>query len=172
MSNIVTDLGENFNWKAYKAGVNTFTVTCTNGGSAFNLTSYVFTLRIRKSQTSTDLLTLTEGAGITNGGASGIITISLTETQSNTTLPGDTYFYELTYVVASEKKRMLQGILTLSRDLNPSSSATSLSATINMGGVNVSAAITMNGAFGNSNIDGGTWDTVYLADQNIDGGSL
>lgn len=143
MSNIVTDLGENFNWKAYKAGVNTFTITCTNGGSAFNLTSYVFTLRIRKSQTSTDLLTLTQGSGITNGGASGIITITLSETQSNTTLPGDTYFYELTYVVASEKKRMIQGILTLSRDLNPSSSATSLSATINMGGVNVSATITL-----------------------------
>lgn len=171
MSDIVSDLGQNFNWKCYKVGQNDFTITCTSGGSAFNLTSYVFTLRIRKSMTSTDLLTLTEGSGITNGGASGIITISLTETQANTTLPGDTYFYELTYVVSSQKFRMIQGILTLSRELNPSSSSTSLSATINMGGSSVAAAITMNGAFGNSNIDGGHASSVYLADQNINGGN-
>lgn len=171
MSDIVTDLGENINWKCYKVGHNEFTITCTESGSAFNLSSYVFTCRIRKPGTTTDLLTLTEGSGITNGGASGIITITLSETQANTTLPGDTYFYELTYVVSSQKKRMIQGILTLSREQNPSSSATSLSATINMSGSNVSASITMNGAFGNSNIDGGSASTVYLASQSIDGGS-
>ncbi|MBW3546237.1 MAG: hypothetical protein KY428_11680 [Bacteroidetes bacterium] len=142
MANIVSHLGQNYTWIAAKNTHNTFTITCTSGGSAFDLTNYTFTLNIKNSGGSSTVLALTQGSGITNGGSTGVVTIALTETQSGTTLPGDTYFYELLYDVGGLTYAFIQGILTLASEKNPDSSATSLSVTINLAGTNVTAAIT------------------------------
>lgn len=172
MANINTHLGQDYQWIAYKNGHNTFTVTFTQNSVAFNISAYTFTVNIRKIGASTNDLQLTQGSGVTNGGASGILTIDLTQTQASTTLPGDYYFYEIIYVINSKTYAFIEGGLTLSRENNPGDTTTSLAiTTINLAGTNVSASVTLNGYYANSNIDGGSASTVYLADQNIDGGT-
>ena len=171
MPNINTHLGQDYPWIAFKNGHNTFTATFTSSGSAFNITNYVFTVNIRKVGASTNELQLTQGAGITNGGATGVLTIDLTQTQAGTTLPGDYYFYEIIYVINSKTYSFLQGGLQLAAQGNPESTTTSVSVTVNLAGTNVSAAVTLNGFYADSPIDGGSASTIYLASQSIDGGT-
>lgn len=170
MLDIVSDLGENINWKCYKSGHNDFTIDCDTDdiGTAFDLTPYAFTGRIRKIGFTDDLLTLTEGDGITNGGANGIITIVLTEAKIAANLPGDTYFFELTYLVSGTKKRMIQGILTLSREQNPGSSSTSLKVTVNVNGSEVKAKITVGGgSAGDIPLDTFTTELTFDKDKDL-----
>lgn len=143
MADIVTDYGVNYNWKGYKNGHNSFTITFTSGGAAFDLSSYAFTLSIRVPGSPANKLQLTEGSGVTNGGATGILSIALTQTQASTTLPRSDYFYELTFVKDSLTYRVIQGMLTLSSETNPASTATSISADITLAGTDVNVAITI-----------------------------
>lgn len=152
MSDIVTDLGTNYNWKAFKQGHNAFTITLLQSAVAFDISSYVFTLNIRKVGSTTNELSLTEGSGITNGGASGILSIALTQAQAGTTLKGDTYFWELSYVADSLTYRMFQGTLTLSNERNPSSSSTSLTANVSLAGTALTANITLTSSVTSSSI--------------------
>lgn len=145
MANIVTHLGQNFNWIAYKNGHNTYTITFTSGGSAFDISSYVFVVNIRASGGSTNKLQLTEASGITNGGATGILTIDLTKTQAQTTLPRDLYFYEIAYTKTSKVYALIQGNLSLSSESNPGSTTTSVSMSVSLAGTAISAAITLPG---------------------------
>lgn len=171
MSTIVTHLGQNIKWVASKIAHNTFTITLTESSVAYDLSDLVLSLVIRKRNSQTALLTLTEGSGIVNGGATGIITITLTEAQANTTLSGVDFFWQLMYEDADGfNHNMFQGALQLVLDNNPESTTSSLAATVQIGSSNVSAALTIMSAFGNSNIDGGSASSTYLADQNLDGG--
>lgn len=152
MADIVTDYGVNYNWKAYKNGQNTFTITFTSGGSAFDLSDYTFTLNIRTPGGSENKLQLTEGSGLTNGGATGILTVSLTQTQASTTLPRADYYYELTFVKDSLTYRVIQGNLTLSSETNPASVSSSLSVSISLAGTAVTAAVTLAGTVGDDEL--------------------
>lgn len=143
MSNIVTHLGQNFKWTAYKNGHNRFTITFTSGGSAFNISSYVFVVNIRTIGGDTNKLQLTESSGITNGGATGILTIDLTKTQASTTLPRDMYFYEIVYTASSKEYPLIQGNLSLETESNPDSASTSVSMSVSLAGSAVSAAVTL-----------------------------
>lgn len=142
---IVTHLGENLNWTAYKNGHNQYTITFTSSGSAYSLSGYVFTLNVTKMGGTTNELQLTEGSGITNGGATGVLTIDLTQTQASTTLPGNDYWYEIVYTVNAKVYALLQGSLTLANKTNPESTSTSVSVAVNLAGSPVSAAITLAG---------------------------
>lgn len=146
MTQIVTHLGQNLNWTAYKNGHNQFTLTFTESGSAFDLSDYTFVVNIRRTAGyPTNKLQLTEGSGITNGGATGILTIDLTEAQASTTLPGDHFFYEIVYTFESKDYPLVQGQLTLAEGSNPASSNTSASVSVSMSGSAVSVTVTKTG---------------------------
>jgi hypothetical protein len=150
MSNIVTHLGQNLPWIGFKNGHNQYTITFTSGGSAFDISTYTFTVNIRKYGASTNALQLTQGSGITNGGATGILTIALTQTQASTTLPASDYFYEITYVKDSKTYALIQGGLTLSSESNPASTTTSVAVSVSLAGSAVNAEVTLAGAGGGS----------------------
>jgi hypothetical protein len=150
MSNIVTHLGQNLPWIGFKNGHNQYTITFTSGGSAFDISTYTFTVNIRKYGASTNALQLTQASGITNGGATGILTIALTQTQASTTLPASDYFYEITYVKDSKTYALLQGGLTLSSESNPASTTTSVDVSVNLAGSAINAEVTLAGAGGGS----------------------
>lgn len=143
MANIVTHLGSNFPWIAYRNGQNTFTVTFTQSSVAFNISSYTFVCSIRKIGDSSNQLQLTQSTGITNGGATGLLTIDLTAANISASLPASEYFYEITYTVSSKSYALIQGILQLASQENPGSTTTSVSLSVSMAGTNVSAAVTL-----------------------------
>lgn len=170
MSNITTHLGENLPWVAFKNGHNSFTITFTQSAAAFDISTYTFVVNIRKSKNATNELQLTQGSGITNGGATGILTIELTQTQSQTTLPGDFYFYQIIYTKDAKDRALLQGNLTLSAEENPGSTTTSVSVAVSLAGTDVDLAVTLAGDEV-VNIDGGVADSIYTGITTINGGT-
>lgn len=113
---INTDLSINAVWVARYSSENGFTLTFTSSG-AFNISSYTFTLNIRRIGSDTNSLQLTQGSGITNGGASGILTVILSESQLST-INLSSYFYELSYVFSGKTYALLNGILELYNQSN------------------------------------------------------
>lgn len=111
-----TDLSINTKWIARRHSENLFTLTFTTVG-AFNIAGYTFTLTIRRIGADSSELQLTQGEGITNGGASGILTVDLSEDNSDS-LNGDDFFYELTYIISGKTYALLNGILELYDQIN------------------------------------------------------
>ena len=70
------------------------TFTYKINGSAVNLTGYSATMNVRKVAGSTAILTLTNGSGITLGGALGTVTIALTPAQTDAFAAGE-YYYDV-----------------------------------------------------------------------------
>jgi len=84
--------------------------TVTQSSTPVNWTGYTAKMQVRryKDQSSTALLTLTNGAGITLGGTAGTIALSITPTQSNTITAGS-YFYDIELTSGSNVIRILAG---------------------------------------------------------------
>lgn len=123
MSEIVTDLGQNKPWRAWKHGDNPWTINLFEDAAhtiPFSLVSYVFTLNIYANSNTkgTPKLVLTEGSGLTNSGADGTLEIMLTKAQA-VALKGNDFFYVLSYVTSSQTYRIYQGPLTLQTGNNP-----------------------------------------------------
>jgi hypothetical protein len=147
MSAINTDLAVQYPWIVAKNGDNAFTITFTNNSAAFDITNYTFSLVIRRIGSSSSVLTLTQGSGITNGTTTGVLSIALTQAQASN-LSGS-YFYELLYTVAAKQYRLLEGTASLVDQYNPlGTSSTSLSISVTLGVTNLNAAITLAGGSG------------------------
>jgi hypothetical protein len=145
-TNIVSHTGKNRDWICYKNGANRMTLTFTENSVAKDMSAYTFVVNIRKWGSSTNELQLTQGGGITNGGATGIVTIDLTKTQASTTLPGDSYFYEVVYTYDSKEYALLQKGLQLLAQGNSEDTTTSLSFTVTLAGASeVDVAVTLVG---------------------------
>jgi hypothetical protein len=145
-TNIVSHTGKNRDWICYKNGANRMTLTFTENSAAKDMTAYTFVVNIRKWGSSTNELQLTQGAGITNGGSTGVITIDLTKTQASTTLPGDSYFYEVVYTYDSNEYALIQKGLQLLAQGNSEDTTTSLSFTVTLAGASeVDVAVTLVG---------------------------
>jgi len=138
---INTDLSRRQEWRAVKGFDNQFTLTFLENGVAFNTSSYVFAVNIRKMGAETNVVELVEGDGITNGGASGIVTILLDETASDIISKG--YFYEIIYVSGSFTNRLLQGTFNLVDDYNTDNTSTSLTLNVDLNGTDVSLNVTL-----------------------------
>lgn len=146
MSGIVTDLAVNpgaVPWRVYSGGKNTFTITVTQSDVAFSLASRTFTLVIRRIGSESDFITLTQVSGITNGGASGILTILLTAAQA-ATLGNDSYFWQLS--CTTDETRWLAGTITATTRVPDGEAATSLSVSIPLSGTNINLEIGLGGA--------------------------
>lgn len=141
---INTHYGKNIKWTVYRNGYNAFVGTLTLDGSAYDISSRVFTAYIRTPQGSENKLTLTEGNGITNGGATGLLTIALTEAQL-ATLPRDRYFMVVEYTISSKDYPLLQGYIETSSETNPGTTTTSATIPVSIDGTTVSMAVTLAG---------------------------
>ena len=84
------------------------TFTWTIDGTAVNWTGYTAKLQVKEHLNSDAVLTLTNGNGITLGGAAGTVTVAITATQSGAVTPG-TYIYDLELTQGSTVYRVLQG---------------------------------------------------------------
>jgi hypothetical protein len=140
---INTDLSRRQEWRAVKGFDNQFTLTFLQNGSAFDTSSYEFSVNIRKIGDSTNVVELTEGDGITNGGASGIVTILLDETDSDIIAKG--YFYEIIYTNGSFTNRLLQGTFNLVDDYNTDNTNRSLTLNVDLNGTDVRLNVTLGG---------------------------
>lgn len=162
MSNVVTDLsgGISQGWDVGVGFHNTFTITCTSSAVAFPITTYTFTLKIFRWGSSSALITLTQGSGLTNGGASGVLTVVLTAAQSAQLTDGE-YFWSLTAVHPDTfTYRWLKGnVNALTQELD-GDTASSLSLSLSLSGSDIDLAITLAGAAAEWGDIGGT-----LSDQ-------
>lgn len=79
-----------------------------------NLSGYTSRMQIRRAPGATDtLVSLTDGQGITLGGAAGTIVMALTATQT-AALPAGTWWYDLELVSGATVIRLLEGRVTVS----------------------------------------------------------
>lgn len=141
---INTKLSVQQKWVAGLGFNNSFTITVTNGGSAFDFSAYTFVVNIRRIGGSTNLLQLTQGSGITNGGASGIVTIQLTAAQT-TTLGADSYYYSVEYTVGGLTYDLLCGTLELRAQYNPENENNAVAISVNLAGTDVNLDVSLGG---------------------------
>ena len=86
-------------------------------GNPVNLTGYTARMQLRPSVSSdTVLLDLTtENGGITLGGATGEITLHFTESNTSPLVKGGVYDLEM--IIGGKVKRLVQGSITVSREV-------------------------------------------------------
>lgn len=88
-----------------------------SAGNPVNLTGYTARMQLRPSVSSeTVLLDLTtENGGITLGGATGEITLHFTESNTSPLVKGGVYDLEM--IIGGKVKRLVQGSITVSREV-------------------------------------------------------
>jgi hypothetical protein len=100
----------------------TYTLAITykdSAGAAINLTNYTAAMQLRLSyDASTPVLSLSSPSnGIVITGASGLISITITDTQT-AALAANTFFYDLEITSpTSVKTRLIQGVATVSPEV-------------------------------------------------------
>ena len=93
VAKIYSDQSRRVDWTVREDTDATLTLTVTDGGSAYDLSSTTFVCEFFATNSSTPFLSLTQGSGLTNGGAAGTLVITLTDTQLN--LSPNQYFWKL-----------------------------------------------------------------------------
>lgn len=141
ITNINSGLGEQVNWTLARAKNHTLTITvASTDTSSYTYIAKFYTLDGLKNKSP--FLTLTQGSGITNGGASGIVTIALTTTQSDLT-PNE-YFWEL-ITTAPTNDRWFNGKFIIKDYLWDSGNSTSTTVNLTTGGNNLSLTLNLSG---------------------------
>ena len=82
-----------------------------DGAGFIDWTGYTAALKIREHLNSDPVMSLTSGAGITLGGATGEVEVVITAAQSADVVPGD-YVYDLELSSGAYTVRLLQGKAT------------------------------------------------------------
>jgi hypothetical protein len=174
---IVTDLSVNNQWNLRQGDDNSFTITFVDSvPAAFDTSNYVFTMRITAfNSKATPIITLTEGAGITNGGATGILTFTLTAAQTASFV--NSYYYEIDCVFPDTTNHVLfQGKAVISEYEYTGAVSTALTATVNLSGSNVTATITLSGsqnsAASQAAVNTGTNSTDFITPSTLKGISV
>ena len=143
--NLHSDQSRQVNWTVREDTDATMTITCTQNSVAYDTTSYTFIAEIYKVGATSALITLTQGSGITNGGATGIITLSLTDTQLNLT-PGE-YWWRLR-TTAPTDNYWFNGKFVVNGYVWDGSTNSEVSVALTIGATNISLAITIAGGSG------------------------
>jgi hypothetical protein len=144
MSEIVTDLSVSKNWIARKGFNNQFTLTFLLSEVVFPITNYTFTLYIRKPGGTTNLVTLTQGSGLTNGGASGILTVLLSAANTATIDAGG-YYFEIDYSLSGTSSPLMHGTFNLLDQLSDFTTSQDQTVEVVMEGTNVDISISLIG---------------------------
>jgi hypothetical protein len=143
MPDIVTDISINQNWNARKGANNPVTFTFTQSGSAFNISTYTFSVQLRKFGRSTNLLNLTQGSGITNNGAAGTLNVVFTSANL-TNLAADDYYWQMTVVHPDTFSYLwFQGTFNLYTETYTGDLTSAVTGTIDLNGTTINTAITL-----------------------------
>ncbi len=98
-----------YNITAYQGATYDLSLSWSIGGTAVNLTNYTAAMQVRTSYDSTTpVLSLTNGSGITLGGTAGTIDISVSATTMGAIVAGQ-YLYDLELNSGSAVTRLVQG---------------------------------------------------------------
>ena len=89
------------------------TFTLTVSGSPVNLTNYTAAMKVRATPADDAVLSLTNGSGITLGGAAGTVALLITATQT-TNIPAGRYLYDLELTSSGVVTRFIQGYFLVS----------------------------------------------------------
>lgn len=163
VTKIYSDQSRQVNWNVREDTDASLTLTVTLASVAYNLSSYTFIAEFFKvSDRVTPFLTLNQGSGITNGGASGIITISLTDTQLN--LDPNEYFWKLR-TTAPTDNLWLNGKFVVNGYLWDGSTDSSANILLTIGGDNLSIALTIAGSSGGTVT--GASNGIYLSSSTV-----
>lgn len=161
MPNFNTYISVQREWNAGWGFNNTLTLTFTLNGSAFDISTYVFALGVRRIGGGANVMSLTQSSGITNGGATGILTIQITKAQTEL-IDADSYFYTLNYTKSSLLYSLLHGTFNLLDDYNPDEIDNSVTIEANLAGVTLDLEVTLAGGSGTS---------IQFQDEGVDLGN-
>lgn len=117
---INTDLGKDLEWRAYRYGHNEIKFLLSQNNAPFDLTDYEFTLVFREPGKSQEVFELDEAEGLSNGGATGVLTVALEADDIADSLKKDRYFFEIRYVKDGNQFRLTQGFIELQKERNKS----------------------------------------------------
>lgn len=138
-----TDGSVLLNWIARRGNDNTMTFTClTSGGAAFSLVGYTITADLYRFGTSNSIMSGT----VSNGGATGIFTVTYTATQTNTLNAPDIFFGRIRVTHPDTTVHEWFNIqFVLNTELYDGSVTSSVSATVNVGTTNITTTINPGG---------------------------
>lgn len=108
------------NLVAYQGASWDYTLTWLAGGTPVNLTSYTARMQVRETYDSTStILSLTSGTGITLGGTAGTIYLeaSATTTAGFDGTPNKQYIYDLELENAGVVTRLVEGTFTVNPEV-------------------------------------------------------
>lgn len=164
MADIVTDISVNKNWQARKGYHNPFTFTFTNNASAFNISGYTFSLQVRRFGSTTNLINLTQGSGLTNGGATGVLTGQI-NAAATSSMSANEYYWQLTVVQPDTYSYVLfNGTFVLHDETYTGSLTSAVSVAVNLTGSDVDVTVTLVGgssiSFEDEGVSLGTAGTV------------
>lgn len=156
MADIVTDISVNQNWNARKGANNPVTFTFTQNASAFNISTYTFSVQLRKFGSETNLLNLTQGSGITNNGAAGTLNVVFSSANLTNLLAND-YYWQMTVVHPDTFSYLwFQGTFKLFSETYTGDLTTSVNEEIDVNGTTINVSITL----GVGGSGGGTWGSI------------
>lgn len=136
---ITSDQSQRLDWYVRKKTDASITITCTLNSAAFNLSAYTFIAEIFVFGNTTAILTPT----VTNGGASGILTFSLTDTQLD--ISPDAYFWIVRTTVPTDNF-WFNGQFVVNGLLWDGATTSTASLVVSLGTQNVNLAVTLGGS--------------------------
>lgn len=148
MADIVSISDINKDWVARKGAHNPVRFHFDDSsGNDFDISDYVFSFHLREfgDATMTNILTLTEGAGLTNDGASGDLDALITANQTASLNP-ETYFW-IMLVVDPDTRTMgvFNGSFKLVSETYDGDITTTVDGTINLAGNTISVTVNFPG---------------------------
>lgn len=166
MADIVTDISINKNWVARRGSNNPVTFVFTENGSSVNLTGYTFSVQLRKFGYDTNILNLTQGSGITNGGATGIVTVVFTSANLAALAEND-YYWQMTVVHPDTLSYLwFQGTFNLFTETYNGDLTTNVNTVIDVNGTTINVVISTTVVMPNSS---GTATNAWTSQGNWDG---
>jgi hypothetical protein len=106
-----------YNITAYQGATYNLNLTWAIGGTAVNLTNYTAAMQVRESiRSSSTILNLTSGSGITLGGTAGTIVVNVSADTMGSATAGN-YVYDLELDSGSEVTRLIQGTFAIQAEV-------------------------------------------------------
>lgn len=140
---IYSDQSQPVKWVVRESTDVSLTLTVTLSSAAYNLSTYTFVAEFFKVGSSTAFLTLTQGSGITNGGAAGTIILAITDTQL--TVDPNQYFWRLKTTAPTDNV-WFNGVFDVQGYISDVPSSSSATVALTIGGDTLSVALTIAGA--------------------------
>lgn len=164
---LTSDLSQQVNWVVREKTDSSLTLNVTLSSAAYDISSYVFIAEFYKVGSTTPFLSLTQGAGITNNGATGVLTIALTDTQL--TITPDQYFWKLKTTSPTDNL-WFNGSFTVNGYLWDGSNTSTTSVALTIGTTSVTVALTLAGTGSATSMTINDWSGTTTLPNNVAAG--